>query len=263
MDERLHPSDFVDFYLRQIGVHTPLPSGFLPDDDPADGRREKAVEPVESPSVNGERLAAPEDPATTEALVPGQQAAVVVDDSSLQALRVQLAQCRACRLAESRRNTVFGTGDPQAELVFIGEAPGADEDRLGEPFVGKAGRLLDRMIAAMGLRRADVYIMNTIKCRPPWNRDPSHEEIEACRPWFDAQLRLLRPRHICLLGRVAAHRVLQTDASLAKLRSRPHDYHGIPVTVTYHPAYLLRSPPRKQQAWEDLQRIMRHLGQRD
>jgi DNA polymerase len=157
-----------------------------------------------------------------------------------------------CALAETRTKVVFGVGNPHADLVFIGEAPGRDEDMKDEPFVGRAGQLLDRMLTGIGLGREQVYIMNTIKCRPPNNRDPRPEEVQACNLWFEQQLDILAPKLICLLGRVAAQTVLQTDATLGSLRGRWHDYNGIPAWVTYHPAYLLRSPQQKQRSWQDL-----------
>ncbi|MDX8401734.1 MAG: uracil-DNA glycosylase [Mariprofundaceae bacterium] len=180
---------------------------------------------------------------------------------SLEALREQARDCRACRLAESRTQVVFGVGCTRPSIVFIGEAPGRDEDLKGEPFVGRAGRLLDRMLAAIGLDRDAVYIMNTVKCRPPGNRDPRPDEIAACRRWFDPQLELLSPSIICLLGRVAAQTVLETDAPLAALRGRWHEVRGIRARVTYHPAYLLRSARQKERSWQDLRAIARALSE--
>lgn len=177
----------------------------------------------------------------------------------LEELARQAADCRRCALADGRTHVVFGSGNPHADLVFIGEAPGQEEDRRGLPFVGRAGKLLDRMLAAVGLDRDQVYIMNTVKCRPPNNRDPKPEEVEACNIWFERQLALLRPRVICLLGRVAAQTVLNTDAPLGSLRGRWHEHDGIPVRVTYHPAYLLRSPAQKGKSWEDLLAINSRL----
>jgi len=171
---------------------------------------------------------------------------------TLDELSQDAANCRLCALAETRHHVVFGTGNQKAELLFIGEAPGQDEDIQGEPFVGRAGQLLDRMLQAIGLDRQQVYIMNTIKCRPPNNRDPKQDEVQACHLWFEQQLDLLQPKVICLLGRVAAQTVLNTDAPLGTLRGQWHDYQGIPVRATYHPAYLLRSPQQKHKSWQDL-----------
>ena len=176
--------------------------------------------------------------------------------SALASLAERAATCRLCALSEARTQVVFGAGNPNADLVFIGEAPGHDEDLKGEPFVGQAGQLLDRMLTAMGMDRDQVYMMNTIKCRPPNNRDPRPDEVQACNLWFEQQLDLLRPKMICLLGRVAAQTVLGSDAPLGSLRGRWHDYRGVPVWVTYHPAFLLRSPAQKQKGWQDLQELL-------
>ena len=173
-----------------------------------------------------------------------------------EALRGRVAACTACaELASRRTQTVFGVGDPDAEWLFIGEAPGAEEDRRGEPFVGRAGQLLDNMLAALGLRRGEnVYIANILKCRPPGNRDPAPAEAASCRPFLDRQIDLIQPRVIVALGRVAAQALLDSDAPLGRLRGRDHAFRGVPLIVTYHPAYLLRSPGDKGQAWRDLRR---------
>lgn len=164
-----------------------------------------------------------------------------------------VAACTACRLHATRKQTVFGVGDEIADWLFVGEGPGAEEDARGEPFVGQAGRLLDNMLAAISLKRGDnVYIANVVKCRPPGNRNPEPDEVEACEPFLERQIALIRPRLIVALGRVAAQNLLRTDAGIAGLRGRLHDYRGTPLVVTYHPAYLLRNPPDKAKAWEDL-----------
>jgi len=168
-------------------------------------------------------------------------------------LRVLVGQCRACGLCEKRKQAVLGVGHPSAPWMFIGEGPGADEDEQGEPFVGQAGKLLDSMLAAIGCERGrEVYIANVVKCRPPGNRTPTLDEAAACAPFLDRQIELVRPKLIVALGKVAATRLLGTEASLASLRGRVHRYHDIPVIVTYHPAYLLRTLPEKAKAWEDL-----------
>jgi DNA polymerase len=171
-------------------------------------------------------------------------------------LRARVAACVACaELASQRTQTVFGVGDPDADWLFIGEAPGAEEDRRGEPFVGPAGQLLDNMLAALALERGrKVYIANILKCRPPGNRDPKPEEAKACRGFLDRQIALIRPRVIVALGRVAAQNLLASSEPLGRLRDRQHSYQGIPLVVTYHPAYLLRSPGEKARAWRDLLR---------
>ena len=161
--------------------------------------------------------------------------------------------CTACGLARGRRKSVPGVGDPGAEWLFVGEAPGAEEDARGEPFVGQAGKLLDHMLAALGLARgAKVYIANVLKCRPPGNRTPEPGEADACRPYLDRQIALIRPKLIVALGKSAATTLLDVDATIGSLRGRVHDYRGVPLIVTYHPAYLLRNLPDKAKAWEDL-----------
>jgi len=171
-------------------------------------------------------------------------------DEMQQAVR----QCIACDLNSSRKNTVFGVGNQQAEWMVVGEAPGADEDRQGEPFVGRAGQLLNNMLLAIGLKREQVYIANILKCRPPNNRDPRPEEVLKCEPFLRRQVELVNPKIILAVGRIAAHNLLKTDSSLAKLRGKCF-YYGetkTPLVVTYHPAYLLRSPNEKRKAWQDL-----------
>jgi uracil-DNA glycosylase len=168
-------------------------------------------------------------------------------------LREAVRACRACGLCAQRKQAVFGVGAATAQWLFVGEGPGADEDELGDPFVGQAGKLLDSMLAAIGLARGrEVYIANVVKCRPPGNRTPTPEESQACAPFLDRQIELLAPRLIVALGKTAATRLLGTEASLASLRGRTHRYRGTPVVVTYHPAYLLRTLPEKAKAWEDL-----------
>ena len=168
-------------------------------------------------------------------------------------LKQAVPACTACGLHKSRTQTVFGVGDEQADWLFIGEAPGADEDRLGEPFVGQAGKLLDNMLAAIGLSREEnVYICNVLKCRPPGNRNPSPEEVAQCSPHLLQQIALIRPKLIIAMGRFAAQTLLNSDASIASLRGRVHQYAGLPLIVTYHPAYLLRNLPDKAKAWQDL-----------
>jgi len=172
------------------------------------------------------------------------------DWSSLQA---QVSQCQRCALHQGRHKTVFGAGNQQVDWMIIGEAPGFDEDLQGEPFVGRAGELLNAMLFSFGLQREQVFIANVLKCRPPQNRDPEPSEIAQCGPYLDRQIALLKPRLLLVLGRVAAHHILQTNSSLRDLRGRCHEYNGIPLIVTYHPAYLLRRPSEKVQSWLDLQ----------
>ena len=168
-------------------------------------------------------------------------------------IAADVAACTACELCKTRNRTVPGVGDARAEWMFVGEAPGAEEDAKGEPFVGQAGKLLDNMLAALGLRRdRQVYIANVLKCRPPNNRTPTQDESEACRHYLDRQIALIRPRIIIALGKSAATTLLNVDATIASLRGRVHRYRGVPLVVTYHPAYLLRTLPDKAKAWEDL-----------
>lgn len=174
-------------------------------------------------------------------------------DLGWDALRSRVKDCTACRLRAGCTQTVFGVGDPQADWLFVGEGPGADEDIKGEPFVGQAGKLLDNMLAAIKLKRGDdVFIANVVKCRPPGNRTPEPDEVEQCMPYLRRQIELIQPRIIVALGKTAANALLGRDASLASLRGRLHDYHGIPLVIAYHPAYLLRSPTEKAKAWQDL-----------
>jgi DNA polymerase len=168
-------------------------------------------------------------------------------------LKQQVRDCSACKLRAGCTQTVFGVGDEQADWLFVGEGPGADEDVQGEPFVGQAGKLLDNMLMAISLKRGkNVYIGNIVKCRPPGNRNPGPEEIATCLPYLQRQIGLIQPKLIVALGKVASNALLGRDATLASLRGKPHDYSGIPLIVTYHPAYLLRSPSEKAKAWHDL-----------
>ena len=175
-------------------------------------------------------------------------------------LEASVRDCQACRLHEGRRQVVFGTGNADADLVFVGEAPGHDEDVQGEPFVGRAGQLLTRIIQAIGLTREDVYILNVIKCRPPQNRNPLPDEVAACRPIIDKQLACLKPRVICALGTFAAQALLRSDERISRLRGRFHTMGNILVRPTFHPAYLLRNPQEKRKVWQDMQDIQRELG---
>ena len=178
---------------------------------------------------------------------------------SLDEVRAELGECQRCRLAGKRHNIVFGEGSPDADLMFIGEAPGHDEDVKGRPFVGPAGQLLAKMITAMGLERDEVYIANIIKCRPPNNRDPSPDEIDACEPFLRRQIDAIGPRMIIALGNAAAKTLLRTDSGISQLRGRFHTYHGIPLMPTFHPAFLLRNPERKRPVWEDLKMVMAEM----
>jgi len=215
----------------------PSPAALSPAPSPASGRGETDPSTL-PPEKAGE--------APARATTPG-----TGDDWP--ELAEAVAACRLCPLCQQRQQAVLGVGDRQPDWLFIGEGPGAEEDARGEPFVGQAGKLLDNMLAALDIARGQrVYIANAVKCRPPGNRTPEAAEIAACRPWLDRQIALLQPKIIVLLGRAAVHSVLREDKSLASLRGQRHEHAGIPVVVSYHPAYLLRNLPDKAKAWEDL-----------
>jgi DNA polymerase len=181
--------------------------------------------------------------------------------AQLEILRQQVCGCPRCpELVAARKQTVFGVGNPQARVCFFGEAPGADEDAQGEPFVGRAGQLLDKIIEACTWKRSEVYILNVLKCRPPGNRPPLDDEIAHCREYFERQLAIIRPEYIVCLGATAAKALLQTPWAIGKLRGRFHEYQGAKVVATYHPAYLLRAPAAKADVWEDMKMLMQDMG---
>jgi len=212
--------------------------------------RPKAKTVVLSPSADESLFIAPRpEAATTDPL------------EALRLIREDLGDCTRCVLhKQGRKQIVFGVGNPNADLMFIGEAPGADEDQQGEPFVGRAGQLLNNMIKAMGLRREDVYIANIIKCRPPGNRTPEREECETCSPFLMRQIAVIQPKVIVALGAVAAKTLLAISAPMAELRGHWYDFRGTKLAVTYHPAFLLRDPRQKKETWKDLQMVMKELG---
>ncbi len=175
--------------------------------------------------------------------------------ATLAELNTQICECQKCSLGATRTKFVFGVGNPHADIVLIGEAPGADEDAQGEPFVGRAGQLLNKILEAIHFKREEVFICNILKCRPPNNRDPQPEEVEQCEPYLWKQLEIIKPKIILCLGRISAQTLLKTTDSLTKLRERIHDYRGIPLMVTFHPAALLRNPNWKRPTWEDVQKL--------
>ena len=207
-------------------------------------------DPGIAPSPAGEALGSP---GSGEGGQEGREA--------LEALRAEVAQCTACPLHEGRTQTVFGVGDPDASVMFVGEAPGAEEDRQGEPFVGRAGKLLDAMLAAIGLDRHEggVFIANVLKCRPPNNRDPQAAEVEQCEGYLRRQIELVAPEVLVAMGRVAAQSLLRSQQPLGRMRGQAHRFHETPLLVTYHPAYLLRNPADKAKAWEDLKAVRRRI----
>lgn len=208
-----------------------------------------AAKPVSMPSIVAPGLA----PSLFEA------SERIVGDT-LPLIREDIGDCKRCKLHKTRTNIVFGTGNPKAELVFVGEGPGHDEDLKGEPFVGRAGKLLTQMIEAMSLRREDVYICNVVKCRPPENRLPERDEIATCSPFLYRQIDAIRPKVICCLGACSAQTLLQTTQGISKFRGEWFDFRGSKLIATYHPAYLLRNPPAKSEVWKDLQKVMAVLG---
>ena len=189
----------------------------------------------------------------SEPILPG-------GNKMLAKLRDEIGDCKRCKLCQGRKNIVFGSGHPSASLVFVGEGPGAEEDNIGEPFVGRAGQLLTKMIEAMSFTRSDVYICNVVKCRPPKNRDPEPDEIEACEPFLKQQLAIIKPQVIVGLGRYACQTLLKLDTPMSKLRGHWQQYDGIKFMPTFHPAYLLRNPSAKKEVWEDLQAVIKSLN---
>jgi DNA polymerase len=216
-------------------------------------RRERYLEAL---GLEAWRARAVSPPSSSAASAPAEAAPEPSSDASAawEALKAEVSGCPRCELCRTRTQTVFGVGNHAAELLVVGEAPGAEEDRAGEPFVGRAGQLLNSMLRAMGYPRDTVFIANVLKCRPPGNRDPSPSEVAACLPYLQRQVALLRPRVILALGRIAAQNLLATDTPIAQLRGRLHRFGAgaTPLVVTYHPAYLLRSPVEKRKAWSDL-----------
>ena len=217
--------------------------------------RDKAAAEPASPDVE-ENTTAPPVTDVRQPVAPTTQApkpTAAVDGANWPELARQVAECNACGLCQQRKQAVLGVGDLNPDWLFIGEGPGAEEDLKGEPFVGQAGKLLDNMLAALDIARGNkVYIANAVKCRPPGNRTPEASEMAACRPYLERQITLLKPKVIVLLGKAAVHTILHDDKSLSALRGQRFEYAGIPVVVTYHPAYLLRNLPEKAKAWEDL-----------
>ncbi len=236
-------------YLEAMGIQNWVGREVAPEPDVVQIPMETPTPDLQPEPIGGTK-AAPKRVAKSD--IPG---------LSWSELRSRVESCRACELHKTRTQTVFGVGEQNADLMIIGEAPGADEDRQGEPFVGKAGQLLNAMLKAIGLSREQVFIANILKCRPPGNRDPHLEEALNCEPFLLRQIDLIQPKVIMALGRIAAHNLLKTDVAVGKLRGR-EDAIGeskTPVVVTYHPAYLLRSPDQKGKAWQDLQRVYRLL----
>jgi uracil-DNA glycosylase len=238
-------------YYNELGIY----DFYRRDSDPAS----RNIQSEERESMTPHASAVDEDLFENASSSPE---SIATDPSqALRIVREDLGDCTRCRLhKQGRKQIVFGVGNPRADLMFIGEAPGADEDEQGEPFVGRAGQLLNNMITAMGLRREDVYIANIIKCRPPGNRTPERDECETCSPFLMRQIAVIKPKVIVALGAVAAKTLLAINAPMAELRGHWYDFRGRKLAVTYHPAFLLRDPRQKKEAWKDLQMVMKELG---
>jgi len=224
-----------------------------------------AIQPEQREQMTPRNNAAIAVPVVPEDLFEGTnstpESGVIDPVQALRLIREDLGDCTRCRLSkQGRKQIVFGVGNPKAELMFIGEAPGADEDQQGEPFVGRAGQLLNNMIKAMGLRREDIYIANIIKCRPPGNRTPERDECDTCSPFLMRQIAAIKPKAIVALGAVAAKTLLAINAPMSEFRGRWFDFRGTKLAVTYHPAFLLRDPRQKKETWKDLQMVMKELG---
>ncbi|MDD3154984.1 MAG: uracil-DNA glycosylase family protein [Victivallaceae bacterium] len=229
----------------------------LPTQNPPDPVREPSQKTAPTPRETPETK--PQQPTADTSVVPAAPNRVSASDP-WEALRQEALQCKNCFLAQARHNVVFGEGDPNADLMFIGEGPGAEEDRTGRPFVGEAGQLLDKMILAMQFRREEVYIGNIVKCRPPGNRTPLPEEAGKCIGFLRRQLALIRPKVIVLLGKTAYQFLMDKNNPITRVRGHWDSFEGIPVMPTYHPAYLLRNPAAKKEVWSDLQQVMKCFG---
>jgi uracil-DNA glycosylase family 4 len=246
------------------GVHY-VPAAQSPEPglpDPSVSQARHPPEPLQA-QVGAERspVHAAASPDVRAIPLPSQRALDSLSQLSLAELEAVAKQCTACRLHRSRTHVAFGVGNPQADLMFVGEAPGRDEDLQGEPFVGRAGQLLTRIIEAIGMKRQEVYIANIIKCRPPNNRNPEEDEISRCEPYLIRQIALVKPRLIVALGTFAAQTLLKTKLPISQLRGRFHTYQGVKLMPTFHPAFLLRNPERKRAVWEDMQAVQRELRQ--
>lgn len=257
-------------YLKALGVDVWVARGAAEVEVEAEPAPAAVQVVAATPAAATPRPAARPKPLAREVLLPVAEtpspAPPIEVPADWAGLRALVKDCTRCKLCETRTQTVFGVGSETAALMVVGEGPGADEDARGEPFVGKAGKLLDEMLAAIGrTRRENTFIANVVKCRPPGNRDPEKDEAEACRPYLEGQIKLVKPKLIVALGRIAAQRLLATDESLSKLRGPLHAYgpERTPLFITYHPAYLLRSPREKAKSWEDLKKVWRFLQQQE
>src|SRR5450755_4870642 len=245
-----------DFYRREPRVSGP-PSFVAEVEDQASTSQDLREEMAKKSAV----IARVADGSILRVLAPHAEQAVNDPVAALKLIREDLGDCTRCKLhKQGRKQIVFGVGNPHAELMFVGEGPGADEDTQGEPFVGRAGQLLNNMIKAMGIRREDVYIANIVKCRPPGNRTPERDECETCSPFLRRQIAAIKPKVLVALGAVAAKTLLAINAPMSELRGRWYDFRGTKLAVTYHPAFLLRDPRQKKETWKDLQMVMKEMG---
>ncbi len=264
-----HEMGIYDFYRREPRVSEMVTSAIDEIDDPSTFQELREEMPAKKSAV------APKVPkeSSLPILTTHPEQAITDPIAALKMIREDLGDCTRCKLhKQGRKQIVFGVGNPRADLMFVGEGPGADEDTQGEPFVGRAGQLLNNMIKAMGIRREDVYIANVVKCRPPGNRTPERDECETCSPFLMRQIAVIKPKVVVALGAVAAKNLLAMNASMAELRGRFYDFtpagarssdpnwQGTKLAVTYHPAFLLRDPRQKGEAWKDLQMVMKYLG---
>ena len=265
-----HEMGIYDFYRREPSASVPVASAIAELDELSSTSQDLREE---MPAKKSAAVAKPATETTLPILTPHAEQAVSDPVAALKLIREDLGDCTRCKLhKQGRKQIVFGVGNPRADLMFVGEGPGADEDIQGEPFVGRAGQLLNNMIKAMGIRREDVYIANVVKCRPPGNRTPERDECETCSPFLMRQIAVVKPKVVVALGAVAAKNLLAMNASMMELRGRFYDFmpagarssdpswQGTKLAVTYHPAFLLRDPRQKGEAWKDLQMVMKYLG---
>jgi DNA polymerase len=246
-----------DFYRREVAVTTPQ------DEETLDASSAAPIQPEQRDEMTPRKAVAVAVPVEEESMfaAPKPEARAKDPVEALRIIREDIGDCTRCKLHKlGRKQIVFGVGDPRAELMFVGEGPGADEDEQGEPFVGRAGQLLNNMIKAMGIERKDVYIANVVKCRPPANRTPERDECETCIQFLLRQIAVIQPKVIVALGAVAAKNLLAIQAPMSELRGRWYEFRGSKLAVTYHPAFLLRDPRQKGEAWKDLQMVMKELG---
>ena len=267
-----HEMGIYDFYRREprVSESVPVASAVAEVDDLSSTSQELREEMPAKKSTVVAKIA---NENSLQVLTPHPEQAITDPIAALKLIREDLGDCTRCKLhKQGRKQIVFGVGNPRADLMFVGEGPGADEDAQGEPFVGRAGQLLNNMIKAMGIRREDVYIANVVKCRPPGNRTPERDETETCSPFLMRQIAVIKPKVVVALGAVAAKNLLAMNASMSELRGRFYDFmptgarssdpswQGTKLAVTYHPAFLLRDPRQKGEAWKDLQMVMKYLG---